>query len=626
MSDDRSIGQVAARVDVMRARQALRDVRAAEVRAVRHGDFDAVAPGLFSDEWPRPIVANRIDVMAKHASAALSPLPIISCESITSTSDRARAFADTRSKVANHYCKRSRLQAQMQRGADQFYSYGLIVTSVEPDVKSKFPHIFIEDSIGFYPVWDRQGRTVEIARVFTREPIELMAEFPESAADIADAVGKGNSFAPQQGPLEIIKYVCADRIVMFFSKYGKHHILIDMPNPLGRCTYVATAKPGLDDEIRGTFDDLIWVQLALHAMQTYTLSAAAQAVEAPIAVPNDVIDVPTGPGAIIHSNTPEQIRRIALDVPQSAFQTTAYLSKEIEYGAITPEALGGSIDASVVTGKGVQQLMAGYSQQIAMCQETLVGHFEQVISLCFELDEKFWPNDSKTIQGVADSTPYKLTYRAARDIHGDYTVQVAYGGVAGLDPNRGLVFLLQALGGDLVSKDYVRRHLPSDINPQDEESKITIEKLRGSLVEGMSALVQSMPAMVAAGQDPSSIISATVAALTAVQKGERLEDALARIFPPPKAEETGAAEQNGPPDETGAGEQQADPNAPPGTPGAKTPGFTPQGLPSGLTAGIASRGQGARPDLQTLFAGMSAGGKANLQGGVSRYLPAGGGL
>jgi len=609
MSDDRSIGLVAARVDVMRARQALRDVRAAEVRAVRHGDFDAVAPGLFSDDWPRPIVANRIDVMAKHASAALSPLPIVSCTALTGTSDRARAFADTRSKVANFYMKRSRLASQMQTGADQFYSYGLLVTSVEPDVAGKFPHIFVEDSIGFYPVWDRQGRTVEIARVFTREPIELMAEFPEQAAEIK-AASQVNSFSPA-GPLEVIKYVSADRIVMFFSKYGKHHVLVDMKNPMGRCTYVATAKPGLDSEIHGAFDDLIWVQLALHAMQTYTLSAAAQAVEAPIAVPNDVIDVPTGPGAIIHSNSPDQIRRIGLDVPQSAFTTTAYLSHEIEFGAIVPEALGGSIDASVVTGKGVQQLMAGYSQQIAMCQDTLVGHFEQVISLCFELDERFWPNDSKTIQGVADSSPYKLTYRPTRDIKGDYTVQVAYGGVAGLDPNRGLVFLLQALGGDLVSKDYVRRHLPSDMNPQDEESKIVIEKLRNSLVEGMAGLVASMPQMVMSGQDPSSIITATVAALAAVQKGERLEDALSRIFPAPKAE------QEQPEAET-APDAMTEPGSEPGAEGGLMgmAGQAPEN-PGGANA----RGPGARPDLQTLFAGTGSNGQPSIRGGVTRRIP-----
>lgn len=609
MTDVRSIEAIAARVAILRRKHAPRDKRAAEVRAVRHGDFDAVAPDLFSDEWPRPIVANRIDVMARHAAAALAPLPIISCSAVTSTSDRARDFADKRTKITNHYFRESRVQAQMQTGADQFYTYGLLVTSIEPDIESKFPHIYIEDSIGFYPVWDRRGRTVEVARVFKRHAIELCAEFP----DQEDAIRRALPWYSADTEVEVTKYVDANRICMYIS--GAQNIpLVDAPNPLGRCTYVVTRKPGLDDEIHGTFDDLIYVQLALHAMQTFTLSAAQQAVEAPLAAPNDVIDVPTGPGAIIRSNSPEQIRRVNLEVPASSFTASQYLSHEIEYGAITPEALGGSIDASVVTGKGVQQLMAGYSQQIAMCQESLVGHFEQVAELCLAMDEAFWPEVDKPIQGMADSTPYKFTYRPTRDIAGDHSVEVQYGGVAGLDPNRGLVFLLQALGGDLVSKDYVRRHLPSDINPKDEEAKITVEKLRGSLLEGLSAWVQSLPALAAQGQDPSPIISGVVSALVDVQKGKMLEDALQRVFPPPP-----------PPSPTG------DPNAaPPGSspePGSDSiSGFGPQGLPSGLTPGIASRGQGARPDLATLFAGTNANGSPNLQSGVSRYLPAGGGV
>lgn len=607
MSVARSIDDIATRVEALRQKHADRDERFAQVRAVRHGDFDKVAPDLFSDEWPRPIVANRIDVMAKHASAALSPLPIISCQSITSTSDRAREFADKRSKIANHYVKRSRLQAQMQTGADQFYTYGLLVTSVEPDAKGKFPHIYVENAIGFYPVWDRLGRTVEMARVFTRRLVELIAEYPDQAERLHALTRKGAAFGLQDA-IEVTKHVDADRIVMYLSKHA-NHVLVDMPNPLGRCTYVATQKPNLDDEIRGTFDDLIWVQLALHAMQTFNLSAAAQAVEAPLAVPNDVVDVPTGPGAVIRTNSPEKVRRVNLDVPSSAFTASSVLSSELEYGAITPEALGGSIDASVVTGKGVQQLMAGYSQQIAMCQQSLVGHFEQVIELCLEMDERFWPEVKKSISGLAESTPYSLDYRAGRDIDGDYSVTVQYGGIAGLDPNRGLVFLLQGLGADLISKDYVRRHLPSDINAKDEENKIAIEKMRASLMEGLAGYAQSIPALAAQGQDPSPIISGMVKALGLVQKGKTIEEALSAVFPEPEPEPQPDPAMGGDPAAAAAGPE----------------GFGPSGLPDGLTPGVASRGQGARPDLAMMFAGTNGNGSPNLQAGVSRYLPAGGG-
>lgn len=601
---------LAVRLDAIRTRWYARDRRNAEVTAVLRGNFDDVAPDLFDDEWPRPVVANRVKVFIQHAGAALAPLPMVSCSSVTAASDRSREFADKRTKIANHYLERSRVQAQMQRAAEQFYAYGLIVTSVEPDFDEKFPTIVFENPVGIYPVWDRLGRTREVFRVFRRNMVELCAEYPEHKAIIEKRLGAGGRSLDRE--IEVVKWVSADRIVMF-SAEQPDVVFLDLPNPLGRCTYVVTPRPGWDEEASGAVDDLIWVQLALHAMQTFTLSAAAQSVNAPFAVPDDVTEIAIGPGEVVRSREPEKIRRVGLDVPQGAWAAQEYLKNELDFGAIVPEALSGSIDASVVTGKGVQQLMAGYSQQIAMAQESLVGHFHQVIQTAFAVDEAYWPSDSKAINGHSEGTPYRLTYRPERDIKGDHSVEVQYGGIAGLDPNRGLVFLLQALGAGLVSQDYVRRHLPSDMNPSEEESKIAVESMRDSLLQGLSALVQSIPQMVANQQDPSDIIAKAVQVTNALQKGEKLEAVLAKVFPPPEPD---------PQMEEMSPEEQQLMEAMGGAPGGGGPeGFGPSGLPPGIRPGLATRGPGARPDLAMMFAGLSSSGQPNLQAGVSRYIP-----
>lgn len=597
---DDAISHVVREVKDLRQRWRLRDARAAEVREVRHGNFDKVAPNLFSDEWPRPIVANRIKVVAQHAAAALAPLPQFSCQSVTATSDSARDFADKRTKIVNYGFERSEVQAQMQQGADQFYTYGLIVTSVEPDLEDEFPNIIIEESIGVYPVWDRMGRTKRVAHVFTRHAHELCAEYPELAEKITKSYHLGLT---GDRLIEVVKYVSADRIVIYLAD-APDCVLVDTRNPLGKCTYVCTQRPGLDQEIEGAFDDLIWVQLALHAMQTYTLSAAAEAVHAPIVVPNDVHDVAFGPGEIVRTNDPQGVHRLQLNVPSGAWAASEDLKRELEYGAITPEALGGSIDASVVTGKGVQQLMAGYSQQIAMSQQSLVGHFQKVARLYLEMDEKFWPNKRKAIEGHTENTPYKLSYVPAKDIKGDYSVEVQYGGIAGLDPNRGLVFLLQGLGAGLFSLDYVRRRLPSDMNPTEEENKIVVEQLRNSLIQGLSAYVQSIPAMAQQGQDPSDVIAKTAAAVKEAQKGGKVEDILAKLFPPP------------------APEPETDPGAAAAAEALGMGGGGGEVGPEGIAPGAPpTRGPGGRPDLQMMFAGLNSSGSPNLQAGVSRMQP-----
>jgi len=586
------------RVDAIRTRFLARDRRAAEVRAVRHGDFDQLAPGAFSEDFPRPIVANMIDTYAKHAAAALSPLPRVACQSASMASDRAKAFADKRTKIANNYLKRSRLQAQMQQGADQFYTYGLLVTEVSPNFGDKVPDVFVNDSMGYYPVWDRHGRTIEVGQVFRRRLIELKAEYPDMVVPLSDAAQRSPQGDDRE--VEVYRYADKNRIVLTVPECNSM-VLTEVRHNLGRCPIVVTKKPGLDDEVRGTFDDLIWVQIARHTMQMLVLQGADEAVNAPLAVPQDVTDVPTGPGAVIRTTNPAGVQRVNLQVPNQAWAAVDHLKQEMQSGAITPEALGGSIDASVVTGRGVQELMAGYSQQVAMCQETLVGHFAQVVEICFLMDETLWPDVDKQIAGTAQGAPFKITYRASRDIDGDHTVEVSYGGVAGLDPNRELIYLLQMQGAGLVSKDYIRRNLRGELNLFDEESKLLVEQTRESLVQGISALGQSIPGIIAQGGDASDTVAKIAMIATEVQKGKPIEEVAAKVFAPPPPPDP----VPGSPESVGAG-------------AAGEPGFDAFAATPGADA---TAGPGGRPDLASLFAGISNSGAPQLSGGISRMQP-----
>lgn len=604
------LGWVVQRVEALKARHAKRMQRVAEVAAVRRGDWAEVAGEMFSDEIPRPIVSNQIDILARHAQAALSPLPVITAQTSTSSSDAARKRADKRTKIAASYVRRGRLEHQMQQGADQFYTYGLVVGMAEVTKDGIVP--IIEDSAGIYPVWDRLGRTVAIARVFRKPLVDIIAEFPEHEQALlgASTSRTGQSYT---GSIEVTKYEDANSIVMYVtmpvgSRVPGQMTLLNEKNPIGKCRYVAVKRPSLDDEIRGAFDDLIFVQLAKHLMQTYMLSATEQAVNAPFAVPSDVQELVFGPNEVVRSDAPEKIRRVSSEVPAAAWAAVDYLKKEIDAGAISPEALNGSIDASVVTGKGVQQLMAGYSQQIAMAQDTLVGFYEQLFCLCFEMDQKVFPDVERNINGTHEGQAYDITYVASKDIAGDYSIHVAYGGVAGLDPNRSLVLLLQAQTAGLISRDYARRNLPvSDMDPAEEETKVAVEALRGSLIAGVSGLPQLMPQIVAQGGDPLMFIMGAASAIDQIQKGLPVEEAIPKAFTP-KAP---------PPAPAPSPEEQAA-QAAGGAGGGATldqAGLSPNNA-------LAARGPNAKEDMAMMFAGMSANGNPNLSGGVSRMVPA----
>src|SRR5690242_20422912 len=90
-----------------------RDKETATVRAVRRGDFESVAPGSFTEDFPAPIIANQIDTMGRDMAATLSPLPSFNCPPSSILNDRSKDFAEKRTKIAHHYVESSSLQAQM---------------------------------------------------------------------------------------------------------------------------------------------------------------------------------------------------------------------------------------------------------------------------------------------------------------------------------------------------------------------------------------------------------------------------------------------------------------------------------------------------------------------------------
>jgi hypothetical protein len=164
--------------------------------------------------------------------------------------------------------------------------------------------------------------------------------------------------------------------------------------------------------------------------------------------------------------------------------------------------------------------------------------FADLIGLCFEVDEKLFSNVQKTIRGSEDGTPYVLKYTPGRDIKGEYGVDVRYGIMSGMDPSRAIIALLQMRSDKLVSRDYVRREIPMDLNVSQEEQRVDIEEMRDALRVSVAQYAQAIPALAAQGQDPSLIVSRIAEVIKGRQKGMALETIVEKAFapePPPEA-------------------------------------------------------------------------------------------
>ena len=571
-----SVAQISARVESLRSRSVDRDRRQLDVLAVRKGQISQVYPEFFPEGVDANVVANFIDIVARDLSEVMAPLPAVNCSAANQVSDRARVFADKRTRIATNYFSNSDLQVQMYQGADQYITFGFVPFIVELDEEAGLPRIRIESPIGAYPEFDRYGRCIAFAKKYSLTLAELVAQYPEFEIQL---LGADRYEQNLDARIDLIRYYDKDQSTIFIPSRN-NLVLSQVKNPLGKMQVVVAKRPSLDGEMRGQFDDVLGIQLLRNRFALLAMEAAEKSVQAPIVVPGDVQELQLGGDAIIRTNSPAGVRRVDLNIPAGAFTEQQVLLNELRTGTRYPESRTGNIDASIVTGQGVQALMGGFDTQVKSAQAIFASALKDVISVCFEMDEKLF-NFVKTIRGVDAGSPYSLEYTPAKDIKGDYSADVRYGMLAGLNPAQGLIFMLQALGGKLISKDMAMRELPFGINVTQEQEKIEVEEMRNALVGSLQAYTQAIPQLAASGGDASDIVKKIAQVIKARQKGISIEDAIEDIFTPelPPAGTEQMVEQTSP--------------APAGPVG---------GLPSQPPQG---------GGLQSLLSSLSAGGKAN---------------
>ena len=585
-----SIEQIAARVQSLRYRNTERDARNLDVLAVRKGHISQVYPDFFPEGVDANVVANFIDIVARDLSEVMAPLPAVNCSAANQVSDRARTFADKRTRIASNYFSNSDLSVQMYQGADWYLTYGFIPFVIELDDDAKLPRIRLENPIGSYPEFDRYGRCVAFAKRYSLTLGELVSQFPEYEREL---LGPDRYEQNLNAQIEMIRYYDKDQSTVYIPA-RQNLILSQATNPLGKMMIVVARKPSIDSELRGQFDDVLGIQLLRNRFALLAMEAAEKSVQAPIVLPQDVQELQLGGDAVIRTANPAGVRRVELTLPQGAFTEQTILNQELRVGTRYPESRTGNIDASIVTGQGVQALMGAFDTQVKSAQAIFAAALRDVISICFEVDEIIYPEE-KTIRGVDSGSPYEITYRPTKDIKGDYSADVRYGMLAGLNPAQGLIFMLQALGGKLISKDMAMRELPFTVNVTQELEKIEIEDMRTALLGSLTAYTQAIPQMATQGQDASEVVRKIAAVIKARQKGQALEDAIEATFAP----------------------QQAVPPAGVSNPTVEQTSPAPSGAPVG---GALPPEQGAPmeepappPDIQTILSSLTSGGKGNAR-------------
>lgn len=589
---------IANRVQLARTRNAARDRGYGQLIAIRRGDYESVAPGLFNtSEFDKPLVANLIDTTARDIAEVMAPLPAVNVQpaSLSNESDQGRS--DLRSAIANCYVQNSRLQDQMFGGADRYGSFGFMAYVVEPDFADQMPVIRISDTPTSYWVSDYRGRTCQYAEVYRMSTVELVAKFGTEDKTLENQLKARFGDFGTDHMVDVVRWYDDDHQAMVLL--DPQITLVSTQNPNKRCPVRVVERPQVvQGEVRGQFDDVIWVQIARALVQVYTMDALEQAVHAPISAPKDVDEINIGPFTVIQSEAPQNIGRVNLNLTPGLFPEFSTLAQEQRMGSRYPEGRSGSIDASIITGQGVQALMGTFDTQVQTFQRLNASALEDVIAMCFEMDERLWGGVSKTRRLKDNGAPRKITYTPSKDIDGEHTVDVSYGAIAGLDPNRGLVFVLQALAGGLISKQTARKSLPVDMNPMAEDRQIQLEQVDASIAGTIAALPGILPQLTMGGQDPREFVLQIAELRKQISKGKDPSEAISEVFAPKQTPQEQAA--------------------PPPSPLEQAQGA------GGGPAGLPGVGSGGAADMLMSLTGLTPSGRPNMQSNVSRMQPAAG--
>lgn len=597
----------ARRYNEMRGRFNKRDTNMHLVHMVRAGRMHEVAgmAQYFSDEIPRSVSANLVKVAAEDLRNVMGTLPALDCSSGNGIAATDKKRAITKNRIGRNIWDESRLETEFVNFADHYNSYGVAILHTIPDFKRKMPIITVEDPRGFYYLKDRWGRVAECAKTWEMEQDALCHMFPEAESKL-----KQSYSSAVNGSVTVVRYTHRDMGTYLFLPGHNNMILQHVPSVIeGELPYHIVELPSLTDVPGGRFDETIWIQYAKVLMTQYTFRAAERSINAPMVLPRDVSNVEMGIDAHIYTDGWKPGMGImGLNVPREVFAYNETLEAEAKESAGYPDARNGRVNASIVTGRGVEALMGTFDTQIKTAQMLFKRALEDSTEYAFKVYLKYFPDDPKTICGIDNGQSYRVVIRPSKDIGQDYEVNCTYGFMLGNSPAQAVMMLLQFQNGDLLSKESVQKKLPWDIDVDMENRQIHVQRLNDSILAGVAAYSQSLGILLQQGLPASQVFDPIVKLIKARQNGKELAEAALEAFTPPEPEvpEVSPAMPGGMPPEAG-------PMGPggPGGLGAMAPsgllkgvapgqaGMPPGGLPTILNTAASLRGDQARPEMNS---------------------------
>jgi hypothetical protein len=347
------------------------------------------------------------------------------------------------------------------------------------------------------PSFDPSGTSGVIFSWKVREST-LKRDFPNYNAEEANPrKGKKSRGQDPDPEIELIEY-CDDKS---WSRWAGKQQLNAVDHDYGFCMFEPVKFINVPGEVwgHGAVEQAVSMVEMGNALGSLIFEAALQNVYPPMVVVNPTKvgeEIPTGAGAVIAVNEGGSVSY--LNSPNGGLLASSQLLREneriIKQSTGVNDANFGNVDASVITGKGVNALEgAGMGGMIEMVQGSLGGAIVNWNNHALFMLKRQFAEDTIYLQGVrprsiADMKPQEFNVTVkGKQITGSFRNEVTFSPLIGQDAK--LVMSLQMIGAGLASKQYGRDQvgIPDSVAMDEEIFNETIDgAILGAYVQALT--------------------------------------------------------------------------------------------------------------------------------------------
>jgi hypothetical protein len=453
-----------------------------------------------SDVGPElKLVHNVLQEVCVKYQTYLAPLPMIRVPTDNPESTQARAKATLKERVLYGLWAEGDM-ASVFRDLGWFLPlFGQAYIGAFPDFDNNVIRPILRSPENAFPIpsFDPSGTSGVIFSWKVREST-LKRDFPNYNAEEANP--RKGRFKRGQDPdpeIELMEFCDGTE----WRRWGGQQELNGVQHDYGFCMFEPVKFINVPGEVwgHGAVEQAVSMVEMGNALGSLIFEAALQNVYPPMVVVNPTKvgeEIPTGAGAVIAVNEGGSVSY--LSSPNGGLLASSQLLREneriIKQSTGVNDANFGNVDASVITGKGVNALEgAGMGGMIEMVQGSLGGAIVNWNNHALFMLKRQFAEDTIYLQGVrprsiADMKPQEFNVTVkGKQITGSFRNEVTFSPLIGQDAK--LVMSLQMIGAGLASKQYGRDQvgIPDSVAMDEEIFNETIDgAILGAYVQALT--------------------------------------------------------------------------------------------------------------------------------------------